>query len=76
MRISELKIGDLIRDIEDGDCLFEGVIVSLNPIQYEVKRIIWDGCKTKEDDFDEPIIGLQWYWLEVLRDGKFIKVEQ
>ena len=38
-----MKIGDKIRDIEDGDCYYEGVVVGLNPLKYRIINILWCG---------------------------------
>ena len=59
-----MKIGDRIKDIEDGDCYFEGVVVSLNPLKYKVDRVIWDDCDILNDDFIGKVITPRWYWLE------------
>ena len=38
-----MKIGDKIRDIEDGDCYYEGIIIELKPLKYKVTNILWCG---------------------------------
>ena len=38
-----IEIGDKIRDIEDGDCYFEGIVVELNPLKYKITNIVWGG---------------------------------
>ena len=51
--MKEAKIGDKIRDIEDGDCYFEGVVTRVSPLQYLLNRIVWNG----EEEPDSNLIG-------------------
>ena len=61
-----MNVGDRIRDIEDGDCYFEGVIVSLNPIKYKIEKIIWGG----ERDRESAMVGQEteqiWWELKLI----------
>jgi len=66
-----MKIGDRIRDLEDGDCYYEGVIISLNPLKYEVTNIIWNG--EVDNSMNGQVIKLQWWILEMLIDGKWVR---
>jgi hypothetical protein len=59
-----MNIGAKIRDIEDGDCYYEGVVVSLDPIMYRVTNILWSG--EIDDSMNGLIIGLKWWQLEIL----------
>ena len=43
--IEVFSVGDCIRDIEDGDCYYEGVVVSLNPFSYKVTDVVWNGVR-------------------------------
>lgn len=69
-----LQVGDIIRDVEDGDCYYEGIVVSTNPIQYEITNIVWSG--EVESRSNGNVTKLRWWILEVLKDGKFIQVKQ
>lgn len=57
------KIGDLIKDIEDSDCFYQGVITSLNPLMYKITNIVWCGeIDTSMNGFEiEP----KWWKLEL-----------
>jgi hypothetical protein len=35
-----MKIGDKIKDVEDGDVYYEGIIQHLNPVLYEVTKVV------------------------------------
>ncbi len=62
--MKEIKIGDKIRDIEDSDCYYEGVVVGLNPLKYKITNVIWDG---KTDDSENGLVlSPCWTWLEVI----------
>jgi len=63
-----MKIGDKIRDVEDGDCYYEGVIVELNPIKYKITNIVWSG--EIDNSMNGNIIESRWWWLEVLKENK------
>jgi len=57
----DLKVGDRIRDVEDGDFFYEGFVVSLNPMMYKVDRVF-----LVDDHPDDSLIGqitepLLWY---------------
>lgn len=71
----ELKQGDIIRDIEDGDCYYEGIVTVVfnnKPEIYMIQRIVWNGVedKSEEGNFVSP----QWWYLEVLIDGNWVKL--
>ena len=61
-----MNVGDRIRDIEDGDCYFEGVIVSLNPIKYKIKKIIWDGKRERESAMIGQETEQIWWQLKLI----------
>jgi len=50
-----IQIGDTIRDVEDGDCYFEGKVTELDTFggvkTYEVTRVFWSGIDEKDDDY-------------------------
>lgn len=62
-----MDIGDTIRDIEDGDCFVEGVIVSLNPLMYIINREIWN---SEESLIEKGCITEQRWWkIELIKKG-------
>ena len=70
--MSTIEIGDIIRDIEDGDCYYEGVVVELNPIKYKVTHVIWIG--ENDDSMNGNVTELQWWRLEKQENGKWIPI--
>ena len=56
------NIGDTIRDIEDGDCYYEGIVCELNPIQYKITGVVWNG--QKDNSMNGVVTGLKWWILE------------
>jgi DNA repair ATPase RecN len=60
---AKFKIGDRIKDIEDGDCYYEGIVTQLNPLKYKVDKIIWNGEEFNEDPIGREI-ELKWYLIE------------
>jgi|TARA_R110001606_G_C14907984_1_gene594925 hypothetical protein len=67
-----MKIGDKIRDIEDGDCYYEGIIVELNPLRYKVTNILW--CNEIDNSMNGEIIGLKWWQVELFKNNEWINV--
>ena len=63
-----MKIGDTIKDTEDGDCYFVGEIVKLNSFKgveyYKVTQVIWNGEDYKNDDLIGQIIAPRWWYLQ------------
>lgn len=59
-----MKIGDKIRDIEDLDCYYEGVIIQLIPLRYRITKIVW--CGELDDSKNNEITGLLWWKTEIL----------
>ena len=61
-----IQIGDIIHDIEDGDCYFEGVVSELidgKVTKYILTKIIWSG---EIDNYDERLnteIDTQWWYI-------------
>ena len=67
-----LFIGDIIRDVEDSDCFYEGIVVYVNPIKYKITKIIW--CNELDNSMDGEIIELNWWILEKLIDSKWCRL--
>jgi hypothetical protein len=65
-------IGEKIRDIEDGDCYYEGIVVSLNPIKYEITNIVW--CGEIDDSMNGEIIELKWWILEIYKNNSWVSL--
>ena len=60
--ILDLRIGDIIRDIEDGDCYYEGVVCELNPVKYEITAVVWNA--QNDYSMNGIITELKWWILE------------
>ena len=64
-----LKIGDKIKDTEDGDCYFVGEVVKLNTFggveYYKVTQVIWNGEDYTDDDYIGQIIEPKWWYIEL-----------
>jgi hypothetical protein len=64
-----LKIGDKIKDIEDGDCYFVGEVVKLNRFGgvelYKVTQVIWNGEDYTDDDYIGQIIEPKWWYIQL-----------
>ncbi len=58
-----MNIGDKIRDIEDGDCYYEGIVVELNPMKYKITNIIWSD--EIDDSMNGQIIEPKWWYFEI-----------
>jgi len=63
-----LKIGDTIKDTEDGDCYFVGEVVKLNSFKgveyYKVTQVIWNDEDYKDDDLIGQIIKPRWWYIQ------------
>jgi hypothetical protein len=64
-----LKIGDKIKDTEDGDCYFVGEVVKLNSFggveYYKVTQVIWNGEDYTDDDYIGQIIEPKWWYIQL-----------
>lgn len=67
-----LKIGDYIKDIEDGDFWFEGVVTEIvdeNTFFYKLEKVYFmDDGYVEDDEEIGTIIPRRWYWLEIMLD--------
>ena len=59
----KLQLNSIIRDIEDGDCYYEGIVVSTNPLQYKITNIVWDN--ELDTSMNGTIVGHTWWLLQV-----------
>jgi hypothetical protein len=66
-----LKIGDKIKDIEDGDCYFVGEVTKLNTFGgvelYKVTQVIWNGEDYTDDDYIGQIIEPKWWYIQLIK---------
>jgi hypothetical protein len=65
-----MKIGDKIKDTEDGDCYFVGEVTKLNWVgeveYYKVTQVIWDGIDHKDDKLINQVISPRWWYIQLL----------
>jgi hypothetical protein len=69
----KLETGTKIRDIEDGDAYFEGVIVELNPLKYQITNIVWGG--KIDASMNGQIIRPKWWQLEVYINNQWVRIK-
>ena len=67
-----LFIGDIVRDIEDGDCYYEGIVISINPIRYKITNILW--CNEIDNSMNGEVLELKWWILEKFDGLKWIRL--
>lgn len=67
-----LRIGDTIRDVEDGDCYYEGVVVSVDPVRYQVNKVVW--CGDVDNSMNGKILELNWWILERLDGTQWVRL--
>ena len=63
-----IKTGDLIRDIEDGDCFNLGVVTQVKDekvVKYKLLAVVWNGYK-HQDDRENQEIEPEWWIIEKL----------
>jgi hypothetical protein len=60
----DIEIGSIIRDIEDGDCYYEGIVVELIPIKYKITNIVWGG--KIDTSMNGQVIELKWWQVELV----------
>jgi hypothetical protein len=60
------SVGDIIRDVEDGDCYFEGQVTEIEKnevTKYKLLKIIWSGEEDKEYKDLNTIIEPRWWYI-------------
>lgn len=62
-----MNIGDKIKDIEDEDCYFIGVVTQLDPLRYLVQQVVWNGEDLKEDLLIGTEIESKWWKQEIIK---------
>lgn len=66
-----MNVGDTIRDVEDSDCYYQGVVISVDPIKYRIDSAVWNG------EADDSMIGtvstLKWWFVQKLIGGNWVK---
>tara|TARA_R110002074_G_scaffold233749_1_gene405410 strand:+ start:452 stop:658 length:207 start_codon:yes stop_codon:yes gene_type:complete len=67
-----MKIGDKIRDIEDGDCYYEGLVIGLNPLKYRIINILW--CDEIDSSMNGEVTELRWWQVEVFKNDEWVNV--
>jgi len=64
-----LKIGSKIKDVEDGDCYFVGVVTELNQFKgvktYKVTQVIWDDKEWLDDEYIGQTIEPKWWYIQL-----------
>lgn len=68
-----IELGDKIRDIEDSDCYFEGLIVYLIPLRYKIIKIIWNN--EIDNSRNGEITESNWWFLEIFKNNNWIKID-
>ena len=66
-----IQIGDTIRDVEDGDCYFEGIateIVDGKVTKYILTKIIWSGEVDQDDERLNTEISPEWWYVEKAKE--------
>lgn len=53
-----------IRDIEDGDCYYEGIVVTQEPLTYRITNIVWNGVQ--DTSMNGQVIEPKWWHIEVI----------
>jgi hypothetical protein len=62
----KFSVGDIIRDVEDGDCYFEGQVTEIEKnevTKYKLLKIIWSGEEDKESKDLNTIIEPRWWYI-------------
>jgi len=67
-----MKIGDKIRDIEDDDCYYEGIVVELKPLKYKVTNILW--CGEIDSSMNGQFTELKWWQVEVFKNNEWVTI--
>lgn len=70
---NQIKIGDRIRDLEDVDCYYEGVVVSVEPLIYRIDTIVWDG--ESETVLTNEETRPKWWLHYILNQGEWNQIK-
>ena len=62
-----ITIGSKIRDIEDSDCYYEGIVVSLNPLMYKITAVLWNNELCTE--LNGNVTQQKWWKIEVVTNS-------
>jgi hypothetical protein len=60
------SVGDIIRDVEDGDCYFEGQVTEIEKnevTKYRLLKIVWSGEEDKDCIDLNTIIEPRWWYI-------------
>jgi hypothetical protein len=64
-----LKVGSKIKDVEDGDCYFVGVVTELNEFKgvktYKVTQVVWNDIEWLEDEYIGQTIEPKWWYIQL-----------
>jgi hypothetical protein len=64
-----LKVGSKIKDVEDSDCYFVGVVTELNQFKgvktYKVTQVIWDDKEWLDDEYIGQTIEPKWWYIQL-----------
>ena len=69
-----MKIGDKIRDVEDGDCYYEGIVTELNPLKYKITSIIWSD--EADESMNGEVLELKWWLLKWYNGSEWVFVKR
>jgi hypothetical protein len=74
---TEIKIGDRIKSIEDGDCFYIGVVTSINgnptyddlqpDLKMLIEKCIWCGEDETDNEYIGKIIDFPEYWIQQIK---------
>ena len=71
-KLNKMEIGDKIRDIDDDDCYYEGIIVELKPLKYKITNILW--CGEIDNSMNGQVMKLKWWQVEVFKNDEWVNV--
>lgn len=66
-----LQVGSKIKDVEDGDCYFVGLVTELNAFKgvktYKVIQVIWNDKEYLDDEYIGQIIEPKWWYIQLYK---------
>jgi len=66
-----LQVGSKIKDVEDSDCYFVGVVTELNAFKgvktYKVTQVIWYDKEWLDDEYIGQIIEPKWWYIQLYK---------